>query len=123
MEPWWYYIILEPSDETIDDPTDDYEEVKVSSDLPDAYWTQLVSNFVESHNSATCLQFVFGLFNHSVDDKKVTINLTDLWPVWKHMWTQVLVHTINLPRASSGSTTNGIPLIVNTGASVCITSC
>ena len=32
VEPWWYYTVLEPSDEPIDDPTDDYEEVKVRSD-------------------------------------------------------------------------------------------
>ena len=37
VEPWWYYTILETSDKSIDDPTDEYEEVKVSSDLSDAY--------------------------------------------------------------------------------------
>ena len=74
LEPWWYYTILEPSGETSDDPIDDYEEVEVSSGLPDTYWTQLVSKFVDTHNPAACLQLVFGIFNHSVDDKKVTVN-------------------------------------------------
>ena len=85
VEPWWYYTILEPSDEPIDDPTDDYEEVKISSDLSDAYWTRIVSIFYESHSPATFLQLAFGLFNYSVDDKKVTVNLTDPQPVWKCM--------------------------------------
>ena len=69
---------MKPSDEPIDDPTDDNEEVKVSPDLSGAYWTQLVSNFVESYNPATFLQIAFGLFNHSVEDKKNAVNLTDL---------------------------------------------
>ena len=114
---------MELSDDPTDDPTDDYKEVKVSSDLPDAYWTQLVSNFMESHNPATCLQVVFGLFNHSIGDRKVTVNLNDPQPVWKRMWSRALVHAINLPQAFNGSRTNGIPLTMDTGASVCITPC
>ena len=72
-------------------------KVEVSSGLPDMYWTQLISNFVGTHNPAACLQLVSGIFNHLVDDKKVTVNLIDPQPVWKRMWTRALVHAINLP--------------------------
>ena len=47
VEPCWYYTILEPIDKPTDEPTDNYEELKVR-----AYWTQLVSSFVKSHDPA-----------------------------------------------------------------------
>ena len=44
---------------------------------------------------------------------------------WQRLCTwfipHVLVHALDLPRVYNGSMTNGLPLIVDSGASVCIT--
>ena len=75
MEPWWYYTILEPIDEPTDEPPDNYEELKVK-----AYWTHIVSSFVESHDPANIVQFVPDMFSQTVVNKleEVTVHLLDL---------------------------------------------
>ena len=119
-EEWWMYTILDTSEDTTDVG---YEETVSAAD---AYWTQLVSNFVESHNPAilTCFAFT-NIFASSGEKKEVTINLTNPKSVWKRMWdnflTRTLVHALAMPRAYAGTKSNGIPLIVDSGASVCIT--
>ena len=39
----------------------------------------------------------------------------------KRIWARLFVHSLELPRAYSGARSTGIPLIVDSGASVCIT--
>ena len=69
------------------------------------------------------MEFVSDVFKPTPASAKleVTVNFLDQRPCWKRIYHQVLVHAIKLPRAYVGSITNGIPLIVDTGASVCIT--
>ena len=117
-DTWWGYTVLDPFAE----PPDNCEEWEAGFDLPDTYWTQLVSNFVDSHNPACIVQLVTDMFSQSVDqEREVSINLLDPKPYWKQICSRVLVHAINLPRAYTGTIKNGLPLIVDTGASVCIT--
>ena len=62
-----------------------------------------------------------------VNKLEVIVHLLDPQPLCKCMCIQllpqtlVLVHAIAMPRAYAGSITNGLPLIVESGASVCIT--
>ena len=48
---------------------------------------------------------------------KVKIDLIDSRPFWK----RALIHAIKLPKVYNGSMQNGLPLIMDTGALVCIT--
>jgi len=117
VEPLWYYRILEPADESFQEP---FQEDTRSSDWK---WKRLISSFVDTYNPATIMEFVSDAFKPTPASAKleVTVNLLDQRPYWKRIYHQVLVHAIKLPRAYVGSITNGIPLIVDTGASVCIT--
>ena len=117
MEPSWYYKILEPADKTCEELL---EEVPRSSDWR---WNQLVSRFVDTKNPATLMKFVSDVFKpFSVSSKlEVTVDFLDQRPYWKRIYHRALVHAIKLPRAYTGSIANSIPLIVDTGASVCIT--
>ena len=118
VEPIWYHTILESDDEPVEDTM---EEVTCSSS--DWKWKQLVSSFVNTHNPAAIVQFMSDVFKPlSISTKlKVKVNLFDQRPYWKRICHQALVHAIKLPRAYNGSINNGLPLIVDTGASVCIT--
>ena len=118
VEPIWYHTILESDDEPVEDTM---EEVTRSSS--DWKWKQLVSSFVNTHNPAAIVQFMSDVFKPlSISTKlKVKVNLFDQRPYWKRICHQALVHAIKLPRAYNGSISNGLPLIVDTGASVCIT--
>ena len=113
VEPIWYYTILEPAEE--EQLEIQFEEVARSTDWK---WRQLVSNFVDSHNPSTLMQFVSDVYKPIPTPLKlkVKIDLFDSRPFWK----RVLVHFIKLPKAYNGSMKNGLPLIVDTGASVCI---
>jgi len=114
--PSWYYTILEPADDPVDVA---FNVVTRSSDWR---WNQLVSDFVGNHNPASLMQFVGDVFKPLSSTKlEVTINLLDQRPYWKRICQQALVHAIKLPRAYTGTIKNGLPLIVDTDASVSIT--
>ena len=78
---------------------------------------------MDTHNPATIVQFVYDVFKPTSASAKfkVTVNLFDPRPYWKRTCHQALVHAIKLPQAYNGSITNALPLVVDTGASVCIT--
>ena len=54
----------------------------------------------------------------------MTVHLRDPWPVWKQLLVRVLpkafVHAFDLPQVCKGSVHDGVPLMVDSGASVCI---
>jgi len=140
-EEVWMYTFLEPWEDKFDIDDED-KEVNVSPHSADTYWDQLVSQFVESHNPATITDFVFKGFNdQTIDDKKVTVNLTDPRTAWNRMWahamniilhlairlssleTRALLLSVDTPRICTGSMVDRIPLIIDSGASVCVTPC
>ena len=57
----WYYIILEPTDEPIEDPLK-VPSLEEEKRLKDWKWRQVVSSFVSTHNPATIMQFVSDVF-------------------------------------------------------------
>ena len=118
----WYYTILEPTNEPIEDPLK-VPSLEEEKRLEDWKWRQGVSSFVSTHNPATMMQFVSDVFKPTSASAKleVTVDLLDQRPFLKRMYHRALVQSIKLPRAYKGSVSHGIPLIVDTGASVCIT--
>ena len=94
-------------------------------------WAQLVDYFFGEFDPAYIADIVFGPFKHTELDKnntdnknEVSIHLCDPRRLWKRIVDPfALIHTITSPQVYRGGYANGIPIIIDTGASVCITPC
>jgi len=117
--------IDDPAGSLVGLPVGTIDGVEVSPGLPADYWSQLLSNFVDGHNPSNIVQFVFVKYFEKDQPRKVTIHLHDPRPLWQRIFVRVFpracVHAFDLPRVYKGSVNDGMPLIVDSGSSVCIT--
>ena len=113
-KPWWTYEIV---DDTVDDDDDDDDFDDDSEDVTcpssEVHWQAVSKVFEPLHHI------------NNYTEPKVSIHLSNPQPLWKRLCVKLLpqwlIYSMSLPRLYNGSITTGRPLIVDTGASVCIT--